>query len=63
MKIEINHRNRNEKKNDYMDTKQHTTKKTNGSTMKSMRKFKNTFSQITVKTQPYKIHGLQQNQS
>ena len=26
MKVEINHRKRNEKKNDYMETKQHATK-------------------------------------
>ena len=27
MKLEINHRKRKEKKNDYMETKKHTTKK------------------------------------
>ena len=36
MKLEMNHRKRNEKKPDYMDTKQHATKKG----MRSMRKSK-----------------------
>ena len=30
MKLDINHRKRNEKKNDYMETKQHATKKPMG---------------------------------
>ena len=30
MKLEINHRKRNEKKTDYMETKQHATKKPMG---------------------------------
>ena len=51
MKLEINHRKINEEKNNYMETKQHATKKTNGSVMKSKRKCKNTFRQITMKTQ------------
>ena len=39
MKVEINHTKRNEKKNDYMETKQHATKKPSKSTRKSKRKF------------------------
>ena len=50
MKLEINHRKRNEKKNNYMETKQYATKKTSGSTMK----LKNTLTQMPMKTQPYK---------
>ena len=50
------------RKKDYMETKQHATKKTSASIMKSKRKFKNTLRQITMKTQPYKICGLQQKQ-
>ena len=42
-----------------METKQHATKKkTNGSVMKSERKFKNTLRQITKNRQPYKIYGI-----
>ena len=40
MKLEINHKKRNEEKTDYMETKQHATKKTNGSMRKSRRKLK-----------------------
>ena len=63
MKLEINHGKKNEEKNDYLETKQHATKETNGSTMKSKRKLKNTVVQVTMKTQPYKIYGMQQKQS
>ena len=37
-----------------METKQHATKKTNGSMMKSKRKLKNTLRQMTMKIQSYK---------
>ena len=40
MKLEINHRKRSEKKTDYMETKQHATKKTTGPMRKSKRKLK-----------------------
>ena len=45
-----------------MEIKQHATKKTNGSMMKPKRKLKNTLRQMTMKTQPYKIYGIQQKQ-
>ena len=61
MKLEINHRKRNEKKTNYMETKQHATKKPLGQT-KSKKKLKNTLRQMTMKTQPYKIYGLQKKQ-
>ena len=50
------------RKNDHMKTKQQATKKDNGSTRKSKRKLKNTLRQMTMKTQPYKIYGMQQKQ-
>ena len=50
------------RKNDYMETKEHATEKTNGSMMKSKRKLKNTSRQTIMKTQPYKIYGMQQKQ-
>ena len=50
-------------RNNYMETtKQHATKKTNGSTRKSNSKLKNTLRQTTMKTQLYKIYGMQQKQ-
>ena len=50
------------RKNVYMETKQHATKKTNVSTRKSKRKLKNTLRQSTMKTQPYKIYGMHKKQ-
>ena len=38
MKSEINHRRRNEEKNNYMEIKQYATENLNGSTMESKRK-------------------------
>ena len=61
-RLEINDRKRNEKKIDYMEIKQHATKKTNTSVMKSTRKLKNILRKMTVKTQPYNIYGIQQKQ-
>ena len=55
MKLEINHRKRNQKKTNYMETKQHATKKTNGSIRKSKRKLKNTLRQMIMKTQPLNL--------
>ena len=40
VKLEINHRKRNEKKTDYMESKQHATKKTYGSMRTSRRKLR-----------------------
>ena len=48
------------RKKDYMETKQYAPKKTNGSMMKSKRKFKNDLRQITMKPQFSKIYGTQQ---
>ena len=58
MKLEINHRERNEKKTYYMATKQHATKKTNGSMRKSRRKVKVTWRQMKMKTQPLKFYWM-----
>ena len=44
-----------------METKQHATKKTNGSVMKSERKFKNTLRQMTMKTKPYKFYEMEKS--
>ena len=57
MKLEINHRKRNENK---MITWRLNNRllKTNGSMMKSKRKFKNILRQMTMKTQPHKIYGI-----
>ena len=38
MKLEINHRKRNEKKTDYMETKQHATEQTNRNEIEYVRK-------------------------
>ena len=57
IKLEINNRKRNKKKNNYMETKQRAPKIINGSMVKSKKKFKNTLRQMTMKTQPYKIYG------
>ena len=62
MKLEINHRERNEKKTFYMETKQHATKKPMGQMRKSRRKLKNTLKQMIMKTQPLKIYGMLQKQ-
>ena len=62
MKLEVNHRKRNEKKTDYMETKQHATKNTNWSMRKSRRKLKNTLRQMIMKTKPLKIYGMLQKQ-
>ena len=51
MRLDINHRKRNEKKTDYMETKQYVTKNTNESMRKSKRKLKNILRQMTMKTQ------------
>ena len=48
MKLEINCRKRNEKEKNYMETKQHATKKNQWPMMKSKRKFKNTLTQMTI---------------
>ena len=37
--------------------------KTNGSMTKSKRKLKNNLRQMTMKTQAYKVYGMQQKQS
>ena len=58
MKLEINHWKRNEKKTDYMETKQHAAKKTDGSTRKSKGKLKNTSRQMIIITQPFKIYEM-----
>ena len=50
------------KKTDYMETKQHATKKSNGSTRKSKGKLNNTLRQMIMKTQPFKIYGIPQKQ-
>ena len=52
MKLEI------KRKKNYIQTKQHATKKTDGSTMKSKWKLKNTF-ETNDKEKPNKICGLQ----
>ena len=64
MKLEINHRKGNEKnKKDYMENKQHDTKKPNRLMMKSKRKLKNTLRHMTMRTQPQKIYGMQKRSS
>ena len=53
MKLEINHRKRNEKKTDYMETEQHATKKPQWINMEIKReiKKKKPLRQIIMKTQ------------
>ena len=46
-----------------MESKQHASKKNNGLMIKSKRKSENTLRQMTMRTQPYKIYGMQQNSS
>jgi len=62
MKVEINHGKRNEEKTDYMATKQHATKKNNGSMRKSKGRLKNTLRQMIMKTQLFKFYGMLQKQ-
>ena len=50
------------KKTDYMETKQHATKKTNESMRKSKGKLKNILRQMIMKTQPFKINWMLQKQ-
>ena len=45
-----------------METKQHATKKTNGSMRKSRRKLNNSMRQKIMKAQPLKIYGILQKQ-
>ena len=50
----------------HVETKQHASKKkkkkNSGSTRKSKVKLKTTSRQMTTKTQPFKIYGMQQKQ-
>lgn len=64
MKLEINqsHRQINEKKSIIQRLNNMLLKKTNGSVMKSKKKFKITLRQMKMKTQPYKICGIQLKQ-
>ena len=62
MKLDINHRKRNEKKTDNMETKKRATRKTSGLMRKSRWKLKNTSRQMIMKTQPLKIYGMPQKQ-
>ena len=59
MKVKINHRKINEKKTDYMQSKQHATKKPMVNEEKKQ-KLKNTLRQMIMKTQPFKIYGMLQ---
>ena len=45
-----------------METKQHATKKNNGSMRKLKGKLKSTLGQMIMKTQPFKIYGMLQKQ-
>ena len=45
-----------------METKQHATKKSNGSTRKSKGKLNNTLRQMIMKIQPFRIYGMPQKQ-
>ena len=62
MKLVINIKKKNEKK---MITWRlnNMLLKTNGSMTKSKRKLKNNLRQMTMKTQAYKVYGMQQKQS
>ena len=62
MKLEINHRKRNEKKTLTTRRLNNMLLKTNGSMRKSRRKLKNTLRQMIVKTQPLKVYGMLQKQ-
>ena len=61
MKLEVNHRKRVGKK-DYMETKQHATKKSVDKWGNKKNKLKNTL-RWTMKTQPYEIYEIQQKQN
>ena len=58
MRLDINYRKRICKKYKHMEAKQYTTKKNNGSMMKSKKKSENTLRQMTMKIKPYKIYGM-----
>ena len=62
MKLELNHRKRNEKKTYYMEIKQHPAKKqwVNEEIKKEIKK-KNS-RQMIMKTQPFNIYGILQKQ-
>ena len=61
MKLEINHRKRNEKKTDDVENKQHATKKPMGQRGNQKANLKNTSKHI-MKTQLFKIYGMLQKQ-
>ena len=46
----------------YMESKQHATKKTDGSMRKSRKKLKGTSRQMIMKTQPFRIYRMPQKQ-
>ena len=58
MKVEINYRKKNRKRTNIWRLNNMLLKRINDSTKKSG----NTSRQMTMKTQPYKIHGRQQKQ-
>ena len=62
MKLEINHRKRNEKRLTTWRLNSMLLKKNNGSMRKSKEKFKNTLRQMRMKTQLLKIYGMLQKQ-
>ena len=62
MKLEINHRKKNEKKTYYIETNELATNKTNVSMRKSKRKLKYTSRQMTMKTQSLKVYEMLQKQ-
>jgi len=62
MKLEINHRKRNEKKLTIWRLNSMLLKKNSGSTRKSKEKFKNTSRQMIMKTELFKIYGKPQKQ-
>ena len=62
MKLEISHMKRNEKKSDYMETKQHVTKKPISQQWNQRGNKKIKLRQMTMKTESYKIYGMQQKQ-
>ena len=61
MKLEMNHRKREGKK-DYTETKQQATKKSMSKWGTQKKKLKNTL-RWTLKTQPYEIYEIQQKQN
>ena len=62
MKLEINHRKRNEKKLTTWTLSNMLLKKPNRSMRKSKGKLKNTLTQMIIKTQLFKIYGMLQKQ-